>query len=284
MQVVTITTTSGTTTTTSKTVPVGLAPLGVAIDQDRALAFVANSGSNTLTSIDLTVLLPGAVTTTSPVPTTIAVSGAPTAIAVDPNRAIAVVTLLTNSGTTVATAGLDVINLAANPPIRSTSASVSSLSAALTGIVYDPAVSPALFYATSTQQNAVFPSRQPAAHFADPARRLLGTGNRLGHRAGGPSAQDPPLFFFQDLVARSVRLLSTHPGQPVNPPSHHQINGQARLQTIGILQAAILDAASAFDRAVIHFDTPASAIPVRSKNWSVSQKHPQKAISILLTF
>jgi hypothetical protein len=25
-------------------------------------------------------------------------------------------------------------------------------------------------------------------------------------------------------------------------------------------------------------------VPVRSKNWSVSQKHPQKAISILLTF
>ena len=26
------------------------------------------------------------------------------------------------------------------------------------------------------------------------------------------------------------------------------------------------------------------AVPVRSKNWSVSRKHPQNAISILLTF
>jgi len=57
--VVPIITTSGTTTTTSNTVLVGLAPRGVAIDQDRALALVANFGSNTLSSIDLTVLLPG---------------------------------------------------------------------------------------------------------------------------------------------------------------------------------------------------------------------------------
>jgi hypothetical protein len=68
---------------------------------------------------------------------------------------------LQNSGSTVATAGLDVIALAASPPVRSTSASVSSLTASLTGIVYDPAPSPAisavaLFYATSTQQNAVY--------------------------------------------------------------------------------------------------------------------------------
>jgi DNA-binding beta-propeller fold protein YncE len=33
---------------------------------------------------------------------------------------------------------------------------VSSLTASLTGIVYDPAVNPALFYATSTQQNAIY--------------------------------------------------------------------------------------------------------------------------------
>jgi DNA-binding beta-propeller fold protein YncE len=137
-------------------VAVGLSPLGVAIDQDRALALVANSGSNTVTAIDLTVLLPGAVTTKTPTPTTIAVSGAPTAIAIDPNRAIAVVTVLQNSGSTVATAGLDVISLASKPPTRSASASVGSLTASLTGIVYDPAPRTALFYATSTQQNAIY--------------------------------------------------------------------------------------------------------------------------------
>jgi len=162
----TISTTSGgvTTTTTENYVPVGLSPLGVAMDPDHAYALIANNGSNTVTSIDLTVLLPGAVTDTNPTPTTIAVSGAPTAIAVDTNRGVAVVTLLQNSGTTAATAGLDVINLTTQPPARSTSASVNTLTASLTGLVFDQAQatststtgSGALFYATSTQQNAIY--------------------------------------------------------------------------------------------------------------------------------
>ncbi|HYW66192.1 MAG TPA: hypothetical protein VFB10_05750 [Candidatus Dormibacteraeota bacterium] len=160
--IVPITTTSGTTTTTLNSVSVGLAPLGVAIDQDRALALVANSGSNTLSSIDLTVLLPGAVTTTSPVATTVALSGPPTAIAISPDQAIAAVTNLQNTGTSAASAGIDVVTLFGPVPVRSTTASVTSLTASLTGIVFDPA--PAfnptptdpVFYATSTQQNAVF--------------------------------------------------------------------------------------------------------------------------------
>jgi DNA-binding beta-propeller fold protein YncE len=166
MSVLSFTTTSGSTTTTTNKVPVGISPLGVAMDDDHAYALIANNGSNTVTSIDLTVLLSGAVTDTSPTPTTIAVSGAPTAIAVDPNRGIAVVTLLQNSGTTAAIAGLDVINLTTQPPARSTSASVSSLTASLTGLVFDQAqatststtstTSAALFYGTSTQQNAIY--------------------------------------------------------------------------------------------------------------------------------
>jgi DNA-binding beta-propeller fold protein YncE len=160
--IVPITITSGSTTTTANSVAVGLAPRGVAIDQDRALALVANSGSNTLSSIDLTVLLPGAVTTTSPVATTVALSGPPTAIAISPDQAIAVVTNLQNSGTSVASAGLDVVTLSGSVPVRSTTASVSSLTASLTGIVFDPAPAfnptpaDAVFYATSTQQNAVY--------------------------------------------------------------------------------------------------------------------------------
>ncbi len=157
------TTTSGTTTTTAKTVPVGIFPLGVTIDEDHALALIANNGSNTLTSIDLSVLLPGAVTDTTPTPTTVAINGSPTAIAVDPNRAVAVVTTLQNSGTSSASGGLDVVNLSTQPPARSTSASVGSLTASLTGIAFDAAPSfntpnagTAVFYATSTQQNAIY--------------------------------------------------------------------------------------------------------------------------------
>ena len=160
--VVPITTTSGTTTTTSNSVAVGLAPRGVAIDQDRALALVANAGSNTLSSIDLTVLLPGAVTTTVPVATTVALSGPPTAIAISPDQALAAVTNLQNTGTSSAAAGIDVVLLSGTVPARSTTASVASLTASLTGIVFDPAPafnptpSDAVFYATSTQQNAVY--------------------------------------------------------------------------------------------------------------------------------
>jgi DNA-binding beta-propeller fold protein YncE len=156
--------TSGTTTTTANTVAVGLSPLGVAIDQDRALALVTNGGSNTLSSVDLTVLLPSDASTSTtkghvqgaPGATTVALSGPPSAIAVDPNRAIAVVTSLQSPGTTSVTGGLDVVLLSTNPPVKSSTASISSLSASVTGIVYDPAPNPAVFYATSTQQNAIY--------------------------------------------------------------------------------------------------------------------------------
>ena len=84
------------------------------------------------------------------------VSGPPTAIAVDPNRAVAVVTNIQNSGTTGATGGLDVINLASTPPAKTTTSSINSLTANPTGIVYDPVPNPALFYTASTQQNAIY--------------------------------------------------------------------------------------------------------------------------------
>jgi len=139
---------------TTTNICVGLAPVGVAIDQDRALALTANNGGNSLTAIDLTPLLlstPG-TPATQLVPT----SGPPTAIAIDPNRAVAVVTNIQNAGLTSIIGGLDVVNLATTPPSKTTTSSISSLSANPTGIVYDPAVSPALFYATSTQQNAIY--------------------------------------------------------------------------------------------------------------------------------
>ncbi len=154
------TATSGVTTTN---LCVGVSPVGVAIDQDRALALVANSGGNSISAIDLTpLLLPASLCadtanktctpSVQPVPT----SGPPTAIAVDPNRAVAVVTNIQNAGTTRITGGLDVINLATTPPSKTTTSSINSLSANPTGIVYDPAVTPALFYTASTQQNAIY--------------------------------------------------------------------------------------------------------------------------------
>jgi DNA-binding beta-propeller fold protein YncE len=114
----------------------------------------ANSGGNSVSAIDLTPLLlstPG-----TPAVQLVPTSGPPTAIAVDPNRSVAVVTNIQNAGTTSVTGGLDVLNLATTPPSKTTTSSINSLTANPTGIVYDPAVSPALFYAASTQQNAIY--------------------------------------------------------------------------------------------------------------------------------
>jgi hypothetical protein len=141
-------------TTSSTNICVGVSPTGVTIDQDRALALIANTGGNSLSAIDLTVLL--LATPGTPPMQLIPTSGPPTAIAVDPNRAVAVVTNIQNLGTSSATGGLDVISLSTVPPTKSTTASIASLTANPTGIVYDPAVSPALFYAASTQQNAIY--------------------------------------------------------------------------------------------------------------------------------
>jgi DNA-binding beta-propeller fold protein YncE len=72
------------------------------------------------------------------------------------------VTNLQNSGTTSVTGGIDVVNLATAPPIKSSTASVSSLTASLTGIVYDPGdpltfpATPSVFYAASTMANAIY--------------------------------------------------------------------------------------------------------------------------------
>ncbi len=155
LNVVTWNVTSGSTTTVTNAVTVGLSPLGVAIDQDRALALVANNGSNTLSDIDLTVLQPGAVTTTIPTPITIALTGPPTAVAVDNNDSYAVVSNLQYSGTVSASAGLDVIDLATSPPTRSATASINSLTAAITGLAYDP-ITGQTVYAVSTQGNSIY--------------------------------------------------------------------------------------------------------------------------------
>ena len=139
---------------TGSPVTVGVSPIGVTIDQDRALALVANNGGNSLSSVDLTTL--ELSTPKAPPMQLVPVSGPPTAIAVDPNRAEAVLTNIQNTGATGVIGGLDVITLSGTAPTKSSTASISTLTANPTGIVYDPAVSPALFYATSTQENAVY--------------------------------------------------------------------------------------------------------------------------------
>ncbi|GAC1675020.1 MAG: hypothetical protein PVS2B2_09640 [Candidatus Acidiferrum sp.] len=136
-------------------VTVGTAPSGVAIDQDTGVIIVANTGDNTVSTIDLTVLqeaTPGKLTATR-----VAVDAEPMAVAVDPARQIAVVTALQFNGIGQSTFGvLDVIDLSGAVPIKSNTRTVSGLTAIPTGLAFDLAVSPALFYATSSFANAVY--------------------------------------------------------------------------------------------------------------------------------
>jgi DNA-binding beta-propeller fold protein YncE len=140
-------------TTTSSSVTVGISPSGVTIDQDHAYALIANTGSSTISLIDLTALQKSPMGT--PVSVPIAVDSQPFAIAVDPNRAVAVVTALQQVALGQISGVLDVITLTGTPA-KSTSFTINSLSSAPTGIVYDPAPNPALFYATSPQLNSIY--------------------------------------------------------------------------------------------------------------------------------
>jgi DNA-binding beta-propeller fold protein YncE len=139
-------------TTTSSSVTVGISPSGVTIDQDHAYALIANTGSSTISLIDLTALIATPVGT--PVAVPIAVDPQPFAIAVDPNRGVAVVTAQQVQVGAVSGV-LDVVTLNGSPT-KSSSSGLNTLSSAPTGIVYDPAPNPTVFYVTSPQLNSVY--------------------------------------------------------------------------------------------------------------------------------
>jgi DNA-binding beta-propeller fold protein YncE len=143
-------------------VSVGTKPSGVAIDQETNLAVIANTGDNTVNTIDLTPL------TANPIGTlttgVAAVDQNPIAIAIDPDRGtngrgLAVVTCQA-AGSTSTSASLVGVDIGSTTPIRSTSAAASFLAATPTGIVFDPSAvttsaNPGLFYAVSTQGNVI---------------------------------------------------------------------------------------------------------------------------------
>jgi DNA-binding beta-propeller fold protein YncE len=133
-------------------VTVGTSPLGVAINQDTGAAVIANNGSNNVSLIDLTASTPKAVNAT--------VDQQPIAVAIDPDRGtnghgLAVVTSLTQSGVSAATGVLDVVDIGTGTPVRNSNATASFLTAAPTGIVFDAAVSPGLFYVTESDGNLI---------------------------------------------------------------------------------------------------------------------------------
>ena len=148
-----------------KDLTVGTNPTGVAINQQTNLAVIANTGSNSISAIDLTPLTAtpvGTLTVQGPV----GVDQSPIAVAIDPDRGsnsrgLAVVSALQLNGASTPFGVLDAIDIGGTSPVRSASAaSASFLGATPTGVVFDPAASssstnPGLFYSVSSQSNQV---------------------------------------------------------------------------------------------------------------------------------
>src|SRR5206468_9019354 len=75
-------------------------------------------------------------------------------------RGLAVVTTLQLSGASAPFASVDTVDIGGTAPVKTSAASACGSLAGVTcgtptGIVFDPAVSPALFYVTSTQGNQI---------------------------------------------------------------------------------------------------------------------------------
>jgi DNA-binding beta-propeller fold protein YncE len=142
-------------TSAATDVTTGTSPTGVAMNDATLAALVANTGSNTLSEINLAAIS----SSTAPVKT-IAVDTQPMAIAIDQDRGtnnlgLAVVTALRLNSSSLPSGVLDSVDIGLATPAKSTTAAIGSVTATPTGVVFDPSVSPALFYAVSSGGNVV---------------------------------------------------------------------------------------------------------------------------------
>jgi DNA-binding beta-propeller fold protein YncE len=138
---------------------IGTNPTGVAINDATAAAIVTNTGSNTVTEVDLSPLF-SATPPTSLTGIQIAVDQSPLAVAIDPDRGsnnmgLAVVTALQLISGSQPQGALDSVDIGAATPVKSITGVPGSVTAAPTDIVFDPSVSPALFYANSSGGNVI---------------------------------------------------------------------------------------------------------------------------------
>jgi DNA-binding beta-propeller fold protein YncE len=129
-------------------VNVGTAPTGVAINQDSGKAYITNTLSNTLSVIDLAAATPSAIT--------VGVDQRPISIAVDPERNVALVGAIQQSGNS-SQGVLDVMDIGVvNPTVRNRISAFTSMPA---GIAFDPSDSATpgnnLFYAVSSLSNTL---------------------------------------------------------------------------------------------------------------------------------
>lgn len=140
-------------------VTTGTTPTGVAIDDGTGTALITNTGSNTVSELNLALLF-GSSPATSLTASTIAVDTSPIAVAIDPDRGtndrgLAVVTALQLISGSAPVGVLDAIDIGGVSPAKSTTAVTGAVTATPTGVVFNPSISPTLFYATSSGGNVV---------------------------------------------------------------------------------------------------------------------------------
>jgi DNA-binding beta-propeller fold protein YncE len=136
----------------------------VAINDSTGAAIVANTGSNTISEINLGLLF-GTAPATTLTPVSIGGFQQPTAVAIDPdrgtnNQGIVVVTALELESGLAAQGALQVVDIGLATPTLSTTATAGSVIAPTTGIVFDPTVSTGtanngVFYASSSGGNVI---------------------------------------------------------------------------------------------------------------------------------
>jgi DNA-binding beta-propeller fold protein YncE len=146
---------------------IGTNPTGVAINDATGAAIVTNTGSNTISMINLGLLFPPSGTTPPTTLTATSIGGIqePTAVAIDPdrgtnNQGIAVVTTVQLSNGSAPTGALAVVEIGLATPALSTTISSGFVSSTPTGIVFDPAVAtntanPGVFFANSSGTNSI---------------------------------------------------------------------------------------------------------------------------------
>jgi DNA-binding beta-propeller fold protein YncE len=145
-------------------VQTGTSPVGVAINEATGVALVANSGSNTVSQINLGLLF-GSSPATSLTATTIGGVQSPIAVAIDPdrgtnNQGLAVVTGLQLISGFGFQGGLFPVDIGLATPTLSTTVGIGSVTSTPNGIIFNPAVStgtsnPGLFYANSSGGNVI---------------------------------------------------------------------------------------------------------------------------------
>lgn len=143
-------------------VATGTNPTGVAINDATGAAIVANTGSNTVSMIDLGQLFPPAGTTPPTTLTPVSIGGIqqPIAVAIDPdrgtnNQGIAVVTGVQLNPGAAPSGALAVVEIGVSPPTLSSTVPSGTVTGTPTGIVFDPATNPGVFFANSSGANVI---------------------------------------------------------------------------------------------------------------------------------